>query len=528
MIRSIRNWAEKHPFIFAPGLVGIATLLFIPGRELLGKGHWALLYLLVISVVASMAGSRPSLVAAVAAFLSWNVFFLPPYRTFHVDDPKDWISLGVFLVVGVLISLISGRLREREALAVAQEREMGLLNRLTGRLLAIQGPFEMAEALCTEIDRVFSPRFIRFHQVENEKERILLHGAKAELEVDPLEGDFLDWVVRHGTSVIPGTAEPQKGVRTSARENAVPHNKLFPSIKRKDLFIAARSSSRIEGVLHAGERLNQAPYSYSEIQLLSAAADMAGTFLERSRLEESARQAETLKEGDKLKSAIFSSVSHELKTPLSSLTATISGLLEGDQPWDPPRIREELVSVKKDLDRLSHSISSLLDLSRLAAETWKPDLEWVEPGEILGNVLYRLDPSERERVKVNIPDNLPLVNVDFQQWGRLLMHILENALAYSPPGSPVAAGFTRTSSGLETWISDEGPGISGEEKEKVFNKFYRGSHSEISPGGTGLGLTIAREIARVHNGTIRIEGNRPKGTRFVVLLPEDHVRETGD
>ncbi len=184
--------------------------------------------------------------------------------------------------------------------------------------------------------------------------------------------------------------------------------------------------------------------------------------------------------------------------------------------------------MKKDLDRLSHSISSLLDLSRLAAETWKPDLEWVEPGEILGNVLYRLDPSERERVKVNIPDNLPLVNVDFQQWGRLLMHILENALAYSPPGSPVAAGFTRTSSGLETWISDEGPGISGEEKEKVFNKFYRGSHSEISPGGTGLGLTIAREIARVHNGTIRIEGNRPKGTRFVVLLPEDHVRETGD
>ena len=529
MFKSIRNWAEKHPLIFAPGLVGLATLLFLPGRELLGKGHWALLYLLVISIVASMAGSRPSLVAAIAAFLSWNVFFLPPYRTFHVDDPKDWISLGVFLVVGVLISLISGRLREREALAVAQEREMGLLNRLTGRLLAIQGPFEMAEALCTEIDRVFSPRFIRFHQVENEKGRILLHGAKAELEVDPLEGDFLDWVVRNGTSVIPpGTAEQQKGGRSPVRENAVPHNKVFPSIKRKDLFIAARSSARIEGVLHLGERLNQALYSDSEIQLLSAAADMAGTFLERSRLEESARQAETLKEGDKLKSAIFSSVSHELKTPLSSLTATISGLLEGDQPWDPSRIREELGSVKKDLDRLSHSISSLLDLSRLAAETWKPDLQWVEPGEILGNVLFRLDPSERERVKVDIPDNMPLVNVDFQQWGRLLMHILENALAYSPPGSPVVVGFNRTPSGFESWISDEGPGIPGEEKEKVFNKFYRGSHSEISPGGTGLGLTIAREIARVHNGTIRIEDNSPRGTRFIVLLPPEKVKEMGD
>jgi two-component system sensor histidine kinase KdpD len=150
----------------------------------------------------------------------------------------------------------------------------------------------------------------------------------------------------------------------------------------------------------------------------------------------------------------------------------------------------------------------------------------VEPGEVLGGVLFRLDRSDRDRVRVDLREGLPLIRVDYQQWGRLLMHILENALAYSPPGSPVVVGAGMTSSGLETWIADEGPGIPQEEREKVFAKFFRGGFSGLLPGGTGLGLPIANEIARVHGGTIRIEDNLPRGTRFVILLPSTHIRKT--
>ena len=524
-LKRLRSWAESHPFLFAPGLVAAATVFFLPARDLLGKGHWALLYLLVISVVASVAGSRPALAAALASFLSWDVFFLPPYNTFRVDDPKDWISLAVFLVVGVLIGLTSGRLREREALAVSQEREMALLNRLTGRLLGVPGPREMAEALCSEIEGVFSQRFSRFHQVEEGRKRTLLFGTKAELELDPLEGDFLGWVEKNGK----GVASPGLGLSHGSRRfgdgRIVSHNRVFPAVSRRDVFLPVLSSSGLEGLLHVGERRSQVPYSWNEIQLLSASANMAGNFLERSRLEKSARQAETLKEGDKLKSAIFSSVSHELKTPLSSLTATISGLLEGDMPMDLPHIRHELGAVKKDLDRLAHSIGSLLDLSRLEAEAWKPDLQWVELGEVLGGVLFRLDRTERDRVEVELAEDLPLIQVDFHQWGRLLMHVLENALSYSPPGSPVSIGAARTGSGLETWIADQGPGIPPEEKEKVFSKFFRGASSNALPGGTGLGLPIALEIARVHGGAIRVENNLPRGARFVILLPSCRTRE---
>jgi two-component system sensor histidine kinase KdpD len=520
--KKIRQWAESHPYLFAAALVGTSTLLFLPGRDLLGKGHWALLYLLVISVVASAAGSRPSLSAAVASFLAWNVFFLPPYNTFHVDDPKDWISLGVFLVVGILIGLTSGRLREREAMAVSQEREMALLNRLTGRLIAIHSSLEMAETLCTAIEGAFSPEFVRFHVLGADGKRAQLFGMKTELEIDPLEDDFLDWVADKGKAVASSRREEQ---RVSGSEEIVRHSSIFRSVSRNDVFLPVPSSSRIEGILHVGGRRSRKPYSLNEVQLLFAAARMAGTFLERKRLDEAARQAETLKEGDKLKSAIFSSVSHELKTPLSSMTATVSGLLDERADLGTETVRRELGSIQKDLDRLTHSISSLLDLSRLAAEAWHPDLQWVEPGEILGWVVYRLDRHDRERVRMELPEGLPLVQVDFQQWGRMLMHVIENALAYSPPGSPVVVSTKKTSEGLETWISDEGPGIPDGEKEKAFIKFYRGSFSNLLPGGTGLGLPIAREIARVHGGEIRLENNSPKGTRVVIVLPPERIRD---
>ena len=523
-LKSLRHWAEVRPFLFSLGFVGAATAVCLPGRDLLEKGHWALLYLLVISIVASLAGTAASLAAALAAFLAWDVFFLPPYGTFRVDDPKDWISLGVFLVVGILIGLISGRLRKRETLAISQEREMTLLNRLTARLLAISTPREMAEVLGTEMEGVFSPRFIRFHLLDASGNRTLLFDMKRELEIDPLEDDFLEWVAEHHQ----GAASPTvRGNRPGSPGGGavVAHSFICRGVSRNDIFLPALSPSGIEGILQVGERRGQEPYTWNEVQVLFAAANMAGTFLERTRLEESARQAETLEESDKLKSAILSSVSHELKTPLSSMKATISGLVEEDVSLDPVHVRQELGAVSKDLDRLSHSIDSLLDLSRLSAAAWKPDLQWVEAEEVIGWVLLRLEPAFRGRVKVSFPEDVPLILVDFQQWGRLLMHILENALSYSPRESQVTVDAEKREGRLEIRIADEGAGIPEAEREMVFTKFYRGTRSNLAHGGTGLGLPIAREIARVHDGTIRIEDNSPHGARIVITLPGSHLKD---
>ena len=172
----------------------------------------------------------------------------------------------------------------------------------------------------------------------------------------------------------------------------------------------------------------------------------------------------------------------------------------------------------QDLERLGGSITSLLDLSRLEASEWKPNLAPYEVGEILGTTLPKLPPGLRGRVSITLPDDLPLIRVDFDQWVRVLEHLLGNALLYSPPDSPVRVGGRATPNEVRIWVEDEGPGLAPEERERVFGKFYRGAAASRA-SGTGIGLAIASEIVRFHGGRIWIEEVQPHGARFVVALP---------
>ncbi len=364
--RRIAAWVDRHGFLFAMASIAVATPLIYLGRDHFRQGQWALLYLPIIVLVASSGGVRPALLAAVLAFFAGNFFFLEPYHTLLVTDPKDWLSLFVFLVVGIAMGLQTGRMRARESQALDREREAILLN----------------------------------------------------------------------------------------------------------------------------------------------------------RLQAASSQAEALREADRLKSAFISSVSHELKTPLASVTAMVTGLLEDDMEWEAENVRRELESVDRDLERLNDSIGSLLDVSRLEANAWLPERDWYEFGEILGTALSRIPERQRSRISLSVPDDLPPIRVDFAQWARVLENLMENALTYSGPGEPpVRVGASIVAGELRMWVEDAGPGISPEEKPRIFEKFYRGESAEIAPSGTGLGLAISREIVRFHGGQVFVEDVHPHGARFVVALP---------
>jgi two-component system sensor histidine kinase KdpD len=243
-------------------------------------------------------------------------------------------------------------------------------------------------------------------------------------------------------------------------------------------------------------------------------------FLEREQLEEEAARAEAAREADVLKSSLLSSVSHELKTPLSALTATVSNLLESDVAWDERSVRDELQAIVVDISRLSSSIGALLDLSRLEARSWEPRKEWYEVSEIVVAALATLAPTQRERVRLDLPDDLPLVHVDFVQLTRVLQNLLENAALYADDGSPIEVGGERDGQGVLLWVEDHGPGVPADEREAVFEKFYRGVRVGIkAPSGTGLGLAIAREIVLAHGGRVSLEPVQPHGARFTVWLP---------
>ena len=287
------------------------------------------------------------------------------------------------------------------------------------------------------------------------------------------------------------------------------------------IFLPLRSAAGVVGVLSVAGRSSQRPYDDADARLLASLANLVATFLERQRLQGVATAAEALREADRLKSSLLSSVSHELKTPLAALTATVSNLLESDVPWNEKSVRDELRAIVSDVARLNNSITALLDLSRLEARAWEPHREPYELSDILAASLGALPVHQRAEVAIALPDDLPPLDVDFEQFVRVFQNLLENSMLYAGAG-PLRVGARATDSGARVWVEDEGPGIPVGEHEAVFEKFYRARQPGTKVrSGTGLGLAIAREIVRAHGGSIRVEDVVPHGARFVVDLPTE-------
>jgi two-component system, OmpR family, sensor histidine kinase KdpD len=492
-----KSWLERHGYIFAVLCLAISTLIFYPGRDYFAKEQWALLYLPIIVLVASTSGVRPALVGAVLAFFAWNFFFIPPYHTLVVADPKDWLSLVIFLLVAIAMGVQTGRMRQREADAIAREKEATLLNRLSSHLVSQTTTSGMAETLLEEVYNVTGASSTALYLSDES-------GKLANSYALPVPADQLD----------PGVAQ----LVERACERAEPDG--LSGGARKDIVIPLRSASRIEGALYVGAKKDGTRYTVHDARLLVSIVNQAAAFVERRRLQNVANQADALREADRLRSAFISSISHELKTPLASVTATITGLLEGDVEWDSATLRQELEAVGEDLDRLNDSINSLLDLSRLESNAWQPQRDWYEIGEILGSAISRVPQKQRDRITFSLPDDLPAIRVDFAQWARAFQNLLENALVYSGPAEPVFVGASADQREVRMWVEDKGPGVAPEERTAIFDKFYRGTAASRVPSGTGLGLAITREVVKSHGGRIWVEDVAPHGARFVITLPQ--------
>ena len=512
MISKTAERLARHGYVLAAAAIAVSTLLFLPGRGDFAKGQWALFYILVILLVASVAGPGPSVLAAILAFFTWNFFFLPPYHTLAVRDPKDWVSLGAFLIVGVIVGILAGRMREREASAVAREQETAALNRLSAELVSQTSTEAMAETALAEIIALLEAKHADLFVAQRDG----LHSyCAAPPEEVPSSGvvERAEWVFRHEQPLGLPEADPEAG----------PPAPAFQAVGDSGgMYLPLRSPSGASGVLTIAGRADGVKYSAADARLAASLANLVGVFLERQNLQAAATRAQAAREADQLKSSLLSSVSHELKTPLAALTATVSNLLESDVDWDEQSVRDELRAIVGDVTRLNNSIGALLDLSRLEAHAWEPRRELYDLEDIIAAGVDTLPAHERARVLIELPDDLPPVALDFAQWARVLQNLLENAFLYAGAGSPVTAGAEATDRGLRIWVSDEGPGIPADEQEAVFDKFYRGRGTGTkAPSGTGLGLAITREIVRAHGGTIHVEDVRPHGARFVIMLPTE-------
>ncbi|MHB1460428.1 MAG: DUF4118 domain-containing protein [Armatimonadota bacterium] len=519
-MKYLNSFIKLHSYLFAVVCVFAATALFVPGREHFAKGQWSLLYLLIVGLVAGLSGVKPALLAAALAFFLWNFFFLPPYNTLVVHDPQDWLSLLVFLAVAAAMGTQTGRMRDREAEALAREREMAMLNQFSARLVSDASVADTAELLMHEVLNITGACSASLF-LADQADKISEFTSVGERE-EPAEPSVMaiaEWAYEQSKAVGLPPIDKRSDPTTVGWPISVEHTLAGADRSRNDLYIPLQSADRQEGILYVGPRFDGQPYSISGVRPLVAAANQTAAFLERKRLQTAAVQADALREADRFKSTLMSSVSHELKTPIASITATVSNLASEDVEWNLESVAPELASVQEDLNRLSGSINALLDLSRLESSAWEPKKEWYDMADLIWSALSKIPQKQKPRVEVLLPDTLPMVCVDFVQMARALENVLANALAYSPSDSPVRMGVSMGTNEFRIWIEDEGAGILPSEREKIFDKFYRGDSTARSTSGTGLGLAVTREIVRYHDGRIWVEDVVPHGARFVISLP---------
>lgn len=473
--------------LIATAAVVGATLLFLPGRDVFAKGQWGLVYLLVTSAVAFLTDGYGAVTAALLSFLAWDFFFLPPYGHLGLADPKDAVTLAVFLIVSLVLGLRTAALRDSEWSAREREREARVLGGLASALISADSFARMANIVLESADQLLHP-----------PDAALIGLTDVGVEAVWLRGDpdVRAEVAREASALMEG--RPSGPVPGELR-----------LLKAGDVLLGA--------LFIGGPGADDEPGADLSALVTSITA-LAAAFLEQARLRRDLSTVAAEHEADRLRSALVSSVSHELKSPLASAKAAVTGLLLNGVRDDGGRVRLELEAAAADLLRLEQSIGDLLDASRLESQSWRGRPESFEIGEIIGAVLDGLTVEQRGRIMLDVPSDMPEVRVDFTMLSRALRNIVENALFYAAEG-PVLIGAGVDGGWMLLSVSDEGPGITEAERELVFDKFYRGESAAAANMGTGLGLHIAREVALMHGGRIEAESVEPHGARIVMRLP---------
>jgi two-component system sensor histidine kinase KdpD len=498
-----------YPFALAS--VAAATGLLLPLRSALSPAQIMLLFVPMVAWIGRASGARPAVLAAALSVPAVAACFVVPYGSIAAASVTDRVTLAVFFAVTLFVGILAGALRKRARAALQRQREVALLNRLSSRLVSEKSVDQMGQFIANEVVTVLGASRAALYLHAGGRTRLVAEAGEPGSPVQ--EAAVADDVLRSGA--------PQ-GVRaTTGAADAVDAASDADSeadIAPAGAYLPLAGPDGPIGVLYVRPLAGAQEYAGRGRQL-RAVADLAAAFMARHALEEAAAAARATRESDRLKSTLVSSVSHELKTPLAAVTARLTGLLGEQGPIGADRLREELTAATEDLTRLDSSIRDLVDVSRLESDAWRPKLDTYELSEVLGTVANRVPVAQRSRVLFDIPPDLPPLRMDFAQIARAISNLVENGLAYTPAPEPVRVGARILGSDLIVWVEDRGPGVAEEEKEQVFEKFYRGTASGVAPAGTGLGLAIVREIVRSHGGRVWVEDASPSGARFVLSLP---------
>jgi two-component system, OmpR family, sensor histidine kinase KdpD len=475
----------------------------------------ALAYLMVVLLGSARQGRVVGLVLSVACFLAFNFFLLPPYYTFVLHDPLNWWVLVAFLITGAVAAELFHR--AQRALEESESRA-----RVLDRLAAVG-----AESLAVPraVDAVRSIARVVLSDLAVGSCRIIVHEpagleavelARGDGPMEPLDPQLVEIAVREHRMV---GARPDGSLHLALPGTVLPRL-LEPISELVTLVIPLRVRERVVGVLVLGDP-DGLELDAERARFADALVHYAALAVERVRLTVESEHVEALREADRVKDAVLASVSHDLRTPLTTIRALGSELRAGGD--------ERAALIEEEADRLNRLVGDLLDLSRIRGGALPLEPQIIAAEDLVGAVLQRLGGFPgAERIHVRLPPGgaLPVGRFDFVQALRALANLLENALQHSPGDRAVDLDVGEEGDELVFRVLDRGEGVPEADRERIFQPFVRGpSGSDSRRGGAGLGLAIARTVAEAQGGSVRYSPRAGGGAVFELRLPAEAMQE---
>jgi two-component system, OmpR family, sensor histidine kinase KdpD len=489
--------ARTRPTAYVPAALVIVACTAVSWgmSRYFASSNLVMVYLLGVAFVATRYPAGPAALASVLSVAFFDFFFVPPHMTFAVADTQYLLTFAIMLAVALLISNLASRVREQSETVRQRERRTSTLYALSRDLAATPGAEPIAQTAARHVaDITGAPCSVLLPREDGRLVPVAPAGTA--FTVDPRDEGVAQWVLEHGRMAGLGTTTlPGAGA----------------------LFVPMTGTRGTIAVL--GVRPDSpSGFSRDQLHLLEAVASQTVPALERARLAEEAQRAQLDVETERLRNALLSSVSHDLRTPLAAITGAASTLLEDEGGLAPEVGRELTETIYEEAERLNRLVRNLLDMTRLQAGAVRVAKEWHSLEELVGAALNRVDARLAGReVVTRLPEDLPLVPMDGVLIEQVLVNLMENAVKYAPTGSiEVAAWSDGRTVTLE--VADRGPGLPPGEEERIFDKFHR-VESGDRPGGVGLGLTVCRGIVTAHGGDIWAENRLGGGAAFRFRLP---------
>jgi two-component system sensor histidine kinase KdpD len=440
----------------------------------------SMVFLTAVLISAVTWGLWPSIGASMLSVLVYNFFFIPPLHTFTVASPRDLLNLIVFLMVAVLTSNLAARVRNQAETAKHREARTAALFALSRQIAGAAELSDVLRAIVTYVAQVLSAKVVILLP---ETDRVLLQAAyPAHIDLTEAERAAATWAWQHNQPAGRGA-------------DTLPGGEWF--------YLPLTTAHTTVGVLGLQFDLPEAIIAPDQRRLLEALAGQAAVAVERTRLVREMEQARLLTETERLRDALLSTISHDLRTPLVSIIGAVSSLLTCGATYAEKDRRELLMTIQEEAERLNRFVGNLLDMMRLESGALELQREWVEIGDVIGTALARLkQPLSQHQLVVEVEPGLPMLQLDFVLMEHVLVNVLENAATYSPSHTSIRISARRQGQAIAVEVADQGQGVPVADLERIFDKFYRVQQGDRHGAGTGLGLSICRGIIEAHGGQI--------------------------